>query len=104
MGEFIEAHPGPHLLACRALASEFRVRSCRLQDHPHGLVLLCFVELAEPAHDSPVHARLAPTTDLCFFADARNRPGSWPAARFEAYCPARTVGEFFELHPGPPSA
>ena len=104
MGEFFEAHTGPHLFACRALASELRVRRCRLRDDPPGRGPHCFVELAEPAYGSPIHARLAQATDLCFFADARRRPSSWPSVRFEVHCPARAVGEFFELHPGPPSA
>ena len=104
MGKVFEVHPGPHLLACRALASELCVRRCRLRGDPPGRVPHCFVELAESAYGSPVDARLALATDLPFLADARMRPGSWPAARFEVHCPARTVGKFSELHPGPPNA
>ena len=104
VGKFFEAHPGPHLLACKGPVSELRVRRCRLHDPPRGLDPCCFVELAEPAHGSPIPARFAPTTDLHFLSDARKRPGSWPAARSEAHRSARTAGEFFELHPGPPSA
>ena len=104
MGEFFEAHPGPHLSACQALASELRGHRFRLHYFPLGLGPYCFTELEEPAHGPPVRARLALTADLSFLACARKRSGSLLAARFETYCTARTVGEFFELHPGPSRA
>ena len=61
-------------------------------------------DLAEPARGPPVHARISPAAVLRFTAGARKRPGSPPAARFEAHCTTRAVGVFFLLHPGPSKA
>ena len=99
VGEFLEAHFGPHLLACRDVASELRAHRCRLHDpRPSDRGRHCFVALAEPAYGRPLHARLMQTTKLHYDAAARNRPGSNQPARTGAYRHVRTAGDFFGLH------
>ena len=48
------------------------------------------------------HARFARGTALHYKSCACKAAGSASAARFTAYRHAHSVGEFFELHPGPP--
>mmetsp|Transcript_18328 Transcript_18328/g.41894 ORF Transcript_18328/g.41894 Transcript_18328/m.41894 type:complete len:226 (+) Transcript_18328:412-1089(+) len=105
VGEFLEAHSGPHLLACRDVASELRAHRCRLHEpRPPDRGRHCFVALAEPAYGRPVHARLVQTTELHYDAAVHKRiPGhpSTPAstshitsAGGSATCPG-------PLRPGP---
>ena len=60
VGEFFEAHPGPHPLARLVLAHALRTSRCQLYCPPPGRGLNGFVDLAEPALGHPVHSRFSP--------------------------------------------